>query len=67
MVEDRKSIGSKLVILRGNRSQKEVADSIGISVSALSMYETNNRVPRDSVNIRLADYYNVTVQELFFD
>lgn len=67
MVEDRKSIGSKLVILRGNRSQKEVADSIGISVSALSMYETNNRVPRDSVKIRLADYYNVTVQELFFD
>ena len=67
MVEDRKSIGSKLVILRGNRSQKEVADSIGISVSALSMYETNNRVPRDSVKIRLADYSNVTVQELFFD
>ena len=67
MVNDRKSIGSKLVLLRGNRSQKEVADSIGISVSALSMYETDNRVPRDSVKIRLADYYKVTVQELFFD
>lgn len=66
MTSKKKTLGEKLIHLRGVRSQKEVADALGISVSALSMYETDNRVPRDSIKIRLADYYDVTVQELFF-
>lgn len=59
-------IGKKLAELRGERSQETVANAVGISVSALSMYETGNRVPRDEVKVRLAKYYQTSVQKIFF-
>lgn len=59
-------IGKRLVELRGNLSQERVARDNGISVSALSMYEQGNRIPRDEIKIKLSNYYGVTVQELFF-
>lgn len=52
--------------LRGNRTQEEVARSCGISISALSSYELGERVPRDEVKKKLADYYKRTVQYIFF-
>lgn len=63
---DAKIIGQRLVTLRGKQSQETVANNVGISVSALSMYEQGNRIPRDEVKIRLAQYFNCTVQELFY-
>lgn len=62
-----KKIGSRLVELRGNKSQSEVAKAVGISDSALSMYECGERIPRDSVKVKLAQYYEKTVQSIFFD
>lgn len=59
-------IGKRLVTLRGNRSQEEVAKKLGISISALSMYEQGNRIPRDEIKIKIADFYGMTVQEIFF-
>ncbi len=59
--------GKRLMELRGPRSRSEVAKSIGIATSTLAMYETERRIPRDSVKIALADYYNTTVQKIFFD
>ena len=41
MTEKGSSIGSKLVRLRAGRSQRKVAEALGISISALSMYETD--------------------------
>lgn len=61
-----KSIGERLVELRGDRTQKEVADSLGISTSALSMYENGERVPRDSIKIKIADFYERPIFEIFF-
>lgn len=61
-----KTIGTRLLKLRGNRSREEVANSIGISVSAISMYENGERIPRDEIKLKLADYYNESVQSLFF-
>ena len=58
--------GKKIVELRGERPQAEVAAAVGISVSALAMYEIEARMPRDEIKIKLADYFGVTVQELFF-
>lgn len=52
---------------RGNRGQKEVANELGISVSALSMYESGERRPRDELKIRMARLYGTTVGRLFFD
>lgn len=55
----------KLIELRGERSQDEVSKALGISVSALSMYEQGNRIPRDEVKIRMANYYGITIEDLF--
>lgn len=62
-----KAIGKRLIELRGNKSQVEVARAVGISDSALSMYECGERIPRDAVKIKLADYYKCSIQSIFFD
>lgn len=59
-------IGNKLVELRGGRTQDQVAKAVGISVSALSMYECGERIPRDPIKIKLAKYYKKSVQAIFF-
>lgn len=61
-----KDIEAKLRALRGERSQAEVAEDLGVSVSALSMYECGNRIPRDEIKIRIANYYGKSVSEIFF-
>ncbi len=58
--------GSKLRELRGNRSQEEMANEIGITKSSWAMYERNERVPRDEVKVKIATYFGKTVQEIFF-
>ena len=65
MVMDAKEIGRRLVELRGDKTQKEVADSVDISVSALSMYENGERIPRDNIKIKLANYYNCPIGIFF--
>lgn len=60
------SIGSRLRELRGEKTQQTVADALGITKSALAMYEKDKRVPRDEVKVKVAKYYGVTVQSLFF-
>lgn len=64
---DAKAIGKKLASLRGDRTQEEVARAVGISVSAIGMYESGKRIPRDGVKIALANYYGMNIQFLFFD
>ena len=58
--------GKRLAQLRGDKSQESVAKSLGISTSALGMYETEQRVPRDEIKIMLAKFYNTTVEAIFF-
>lgn len=64
----RNKIASKLINLRKSvkKTQEEVARAVGISTSALAMYEAGERLPRDEVKIRLANYYNVSVEFIFF-
>lgn len=61
-----KGYGSKLRELRGKRSREEVAGAVNISVSAIAMYENEERSPRDEIKLRLADFFGKTVQEIFF-
>lgn len=61
-----KAIGEKLRKLRGDRSQAEVAKALGITQAALSAYETGIRIPRDELKIKLAAYYGVTIESIFF-
>ena len=54
------NLGRRLKKLRGGRSGDEVASELGISASSLRMSETNRRVPKDSVKIKMANYFGVT-------
>ena len=60
------TIGKKLRELRGDRTTTEVAEHVGISDSALRMYELDERVPRDGIKVRLAKFFGVSVGSLFF-
>lgn len=59
----------KLKKLRDQKgiSQLELSEKIGVSPSSITMYEQGERVPRDSVKIKIADYFGVTVESIFFD
>ena len=61
------TIGQRLIKLRGNKTQEEVATALGISLSAIGMYERGERMPRDEVKIAIAKYFDTTVQAIFFD
>lgn len=59
-------VGKRLKKLRGELSMQTVADAVGISVSALGMYEIGQRIPRDEIKVKLARYFETTVEALFF-
>lgn len=59
-------IGKRLRDLRGKSTQKETAKALGISISALTMYENGNRIPRDEIKLKIAKHYGKTVEEIFF-
>ena len=60
-------IGARLRSLRGETPRAVVADAVGVSVSALQMYENGARIPRDQTKMALADYYHTTVAAIFFN
>lgn len=61
------TIGSTLRKLRGKAPRSVVADACGISISALTMYETGKRIPRDEIKVKLARFYGRTVESIFFE
>lgn len=65
---DAKIIGQKIKELRESKniSREKFASSVDISTSALSMYETGQRIPRDEVKLRIARYLGTTIEYLFF-
>lgn len=62
------SIGEKIAELRNkaNITQKELGMKIGVSTASVAMYELNERVPRDEVKRKIANFFQVSVQDLFF-
>ena len=61
-----KVIGERLQKLRGNRKALEVANALGISQSALSMYENGERIARDEIKVKIAAYYETTIEAIFY-
>lgn len=59
------SMGLILKKLRGNIPREAVANAVGISISALGMYEQGRRIPRDEVKVRLSKFYGVPVEKIF--
>ena len=58
--------GKRLRKLRGDKSAREVANEVGISESALLMYEQGNRNPRDDIKEILARHYGKRVSDIFY-
>lgn len=52
--------------LRGDKSQAEIASSVGVTKSSWAMYERGERVPRDEVKVKIAKYFGKSVQEIFY-
>lgn len=65
---DKISVGSKLRSLRMERGEsiEITAGKIGISKSALAMYERGERTPRDEVKVKISKYYEKGIEEIFF-
>lgn len=61
-----KEIGKRLLKLRGEKTQQQVANDLGLTVSAIGMYERGERIPRDEIKARIAIYYNCSVEDIFF-
>ena len=45
---------------------KATADACGITENAVYMYENGYRVPRDEIKKKLAEFYGISIPELFF-
>lgn len=61
------TMGEKLRALRGDRTKAEVAEAVGVSFSSYVKYERDERVPNDSVKVKLANFLGSTVSYIFFE
>lgn len=62
------NFADKLKQLREEKgiSQLELSKQIGVSPSSITMYEQGERVPRDYVKIKIAEFFGETVENIFF-
>jgi transcriptional regulator with XRE-family HTH domain len=58
--------GARLRLLRGDKTQAQVAKDLHITSMMLSQYERGVRRPSDETKILLARYYGTTVSSIFF-
>lgn len=60
------NMGNKLKSLRIEKklTQKQVADQIGLAISAVSSYESGSRYPSYDVLVRLAHIFHVSTDYL---
>ncbi len=58
--------GAILRTLRHSRAltQKEIADYLGLTPKMISFYENDERTPPADILIKLADYFNVSIDYL---
>lgn len=65
---DKMKIGMKLVELRKERGEttSDVANAVGTTQAAISMYECGQRIPRDHIKENLSRHFGVPVEQIFF-
>lgn len=65
---DAGKIGKRIKDLRLQRelTSEELAKALGISASAINMYECGQRVPRDEIKITMAEFFGCTIEDLFY-
>lgn len=63
---NKEQIANRLKELRGSKSQTEVAQAVGVTPMAISLYESGERIPRDEIKVKIAEYFGTTVDAIFF-
>ncbi len=65
----RMTIGEKLKCLREEKgiSVDEMAKELDLTRQAVYNYESNSRIPRDEIKVKIAQYFKKSVEEIFFD
>lgn len=60
--------GKKIQELRKERglSAEELSKVLGTSASAINMYECGKRMPRDEIKIKIAEFFGLTVECIFY-
>ncbi len=48
-----------------NISQKKFASELNVSASTVALWEINKRIPTANAMIQIADYFNISMDELF--
>lgn len=61
------TIAKRLLSLRGEKKQEEVAAVLGLSMDSIIDYEQGTRIPNDAMKLKIAAYYNVSVDWLFYE
>lgn len=54
----------KALRIENNLTQKDISDDLGISKSAIGMYENGNREPNFDLLCKISDYFNVDIDYL---
>lgn len=64
-----KRLGNKLRKLRvdNKMTQQQLADTFGLSVSAVSMYEMGKRVPSDAIKRKYSMFFDKDIENIFFN
>lgn len=67
-VMEKNKISDRLKNLRLKKgvSLTQVANDLNLEKSTISHYENGARIPTDANKIKLAEYYGVTVESIFF-
>jgi len=58
-------VKNNLKMVRGDKSRKEVATAIGITEAHIGYIERGERIPSLDVAIKIADYFDKKIEEIF--
>lgn len=58
---------TKLIELRANKSRPEVAHELKITPQMLGAIERGDRTPSLNLAKKIADYYGISIDEVFFE
>lgn len=64
---DRVKIGQRLLALRGDKTREEVVYFTKLTCKSLESYERGYRLAEDTAKQKLARYYGVSVDSLFYE
>ncbi len=61
-------IGQRIKSLREELglSREQFSNEVGITLSAVSMYENGQRIPRDEIKVKIARVLKTSIEALFF-